>query len=246
MRLCLALAVLFLALGTTSGSHFRGGTISWIHDNGNQVKFSYMLAWRRSSMTPCTDDDIAVGVYFSTGNLWQCTQGCSESRTMNIACIEQNSNSDWMVGKGSFNFTVPATQQSIISFASCCWVPVTIATSQGTYDPGSSSLWSMIAVLNPGTRSDTGSPNISPMTTSKPLIKLKVGCTTVWSIPVLDTDRDVVKCRYANKNSLDECGSICGVAPFGTLNGVRPVASITPFPTGTIRAVPAWVLSRYR
>ncbi|XP_061434629.1 IgGFc-binding protein-like [Lethenteron reissneri] len=219
MRLCLALAALFLALGTTSGSHFRGGTISWIHGDGNQVKFSYMLAWRRSSMTPCTDDDIVAGTYFSTGDPWQCTQGCSESRTMNIACIEQNTNSDWMVGKGTFNFTVPATQQSIISFASCCWVPVTIATSQGTYDPASNPAWSMITVLNPGTRSDTGSPNISPMTTSKPLIKLKVGCTTVWSIPVLDSDKDVVKCRYANKDSLDECGSICGVAPFGTLDG---------------------------
>ncbi|CAN0168674.1 unnamed protein product [Lampetra fluviatilis] len=237
MRLCLALAVLVLALGTTSGSHFRGGTISWIHQEDNQVKFNYMLAWRRSSMTTCTDDDITIGAYFSTGDWWRCTQGCSGSRPINIACIEQNSNSDWMMGRGSFHMTIPTTQQSIVSFASCCWVRANVATIHGTQIVASS--WSVITILNPGTRSDTASPNISPITTSKPIIKLKVGCTKVWAIPVLDADGDVVKCRYANNSVHNECGDICGVAPFGTLN--QDTCTITF--TVPVTASGLWVLA---
>ncbi|CAN0168497.1 unnamed protein product [Lampetra fluviatilis] len=223
MRLCLALAVLVLTLGMTSGSHFRGGTISWIPQDDNQMKFSYMVAWRRTSVVSaqgsyCTDEDIVNGTLYSAGDQWTCIQGCSGTKSMAITCIEQNTYSDWMVGTANFDLAIPTTQQSVISFTSCCWVPVNIAISQGTHVSGGSS-WSMIAVINPGTRSDTSSPNISPMTTSKPLIKLKVGCTKVWNIPVLDADGDVVKCRYATMNTFDECGSICGVAPFGTFDG---------------------------
>ncbi|XP_061434353.1 IgGFc-binding protein-like [Lethenteron reissneri] len=230
MRLALGalvVVVMVAALGVEA-THLRGGTISWIQEEGGKVRFNYMLAWRRTSDegAKCTDADIDSGALIKSKQKWKCREGCQGSYSLNFVCTEQNENSNWMIGASSFEFDVPASKPTVVSFDDCCWVNALVQRAGGLVE-ASEWDWSLITVLNPGVRSDTGAPNVSPVTASKPLIRLKAGCTTVWNIPVYDADGDTVRCRYAENGARDECGGICGVAPYGVLDEAACVITFT-------------------
>ncbi|XP_075913412.1 IgGFc-binding protein-like [Petromyzon marinus] len=212
----------------SEATHLRGGTISWKQSEGDQYHFYYMLAWRRNSGEGgrCVDADITSGKSFTSYQKWRCTESCSSIYSLSYSCIEQNQNSNWMIGSSAFDFTIPPTAPSVIAFRDCCWVNVLVWRVDNQIE-ASEWDWSLITVLNPGVRSDTGAPNVSPVTSSKPLIRLKAGCTTVWHIPVYDADGDTVRCRYAEKGARDECGGICGVAPYGVLDEAACVITFT-------------------
>ncbi|CAN0170132.1 unnamed protein product [Lampetra fluviatilis] len=238
----LVVVVMVAALGVEA-SHLRGGTISWIQEEGGKVRFNYMLAWRRTSKEggTCTDADIDSGRLITSSSTWHCLEGCQGSYALSFVCTEQNEDSNWMIGASSFEFVVPASQPTVVSFDDCCWVKALVQRAGGLVESSQGS-WSIITVLNPGVRSDTGAPNVSPVTASKPLIRLKAGCTTVWNIPVYDADGDTVRCRYAENGARDECGTICGVAPYGVLDEVGLPASSTSRPPWTPKASGPWPL----
>ena len=65
------------------------------------------------------------------------------------------------------------------------------------------------------TRTKTGQINSSPITSMPPVITLPINTQQVIRIPMIDTDGDIVKCRWANQSttyhvtSIDECASAC-------------------------------------
>lgn len=97
-------------------------------------------------------------------------------------------------------------------FRGNAWIPLVV---------GGNSAWSMITKINLATRSDTGKINFSPRTAMAPILRLEYGCTYKIRIPVADVDNDVVRCRWAQRGSVDECGSVCNTFPGAVLDSSK-------------------------
>jgi len=74
---------------------------------------------------------------------------------------------------------------------------------------------SLVTMINLNRRSRTGQINSSPITSMPSVITLPINTQQVIRIPMIDTDGDIVKCRWANRSttyhvtSIDECASAC-------------------------------------
>jgi len=67
--------------------------------------------------------------------------------------------------------------------------------------------WNILAYADFTPRKDTGLINSSPIMNTPPFLRLQKGCTSSYTIPVVDIDGDDIKCRYPT--TYDECGSVC-------------------------------------
>ena len=78
---------------------------------------------------------------------------------------------------------------------------------------------SLVTFINLTRRDDNKQINSSPITSMPAIITLPIGTRQIIRIPMIDIDRDIVKCRRAIKNStyyhiiVDECGGICQNLP---------------------------------
>ncbi|MBN3279825.1 CUZD1 protein, partial [Polyodon spathula] len=79
---------------------------------------------------------------------------------------------------------------------SCCWI----------YNSNSASSWLLLTHVDLGTRSDTGFPNRSPVTTIPPIIRVPGNCPSAYTLMAHDLDGDRVRCRYGVA-SYSECYS---------------------------------------
>lgn len=93
-------------------------------------------------------------------------------------------------------------------FKGNAWIPLVV---------GGNGAWSVVTTINLATRSDTGYYNYSPRSAMAPILRFEFGCKYVIRIPVADSDGDVVRCRWAKKGTIDECGSVCSTFPPGTV-----------------------------
>ncbi|XP_023930721.1 uncharacterized protein LOC112041562, partial [Lingula anatina] len=194
-----------------TGSHFRFATISCAPSPGNalQARCSWRSSWRLNDGpcgNPCTEADIGQLSNRVLGN-WRCFIGCGP--VTNVAphryFLTAIDRSDfWQQGYNDFTFNLPNAGVFTVGYTGCCWV--TLANGGGS--------WVVITEYNAGIRSDTGTPNSSPITTSKPLIDLDITCGYRFEIPYADADGDTVQCRWATGI---ECGGICSRLPGATL-----------------------------
>ncbi len=75
-------------------------------------------------------------------------------------------------------------------------------------EPGSASYnWSIACTIDLRPRSDTGKLNTPPVATIISPVDIPVGVQTALFIPTIDSDNDVVRCRFSN--STDECSDVC-------------------------------------
>ncbi|KAM4593123.1 uncharacterized protein PAE49_005572 isoform 2-T2 [Odontesthes bonariensis] len=72
--------------------------------------------------------------------------------------------------------------------------------------------WIMSTQVDLGTRSDTGEPNLPPITTILPVIRVTRNCPRTFRIPKFDPDGDRVRCRVERSryNHYTGC-SLCGL-----------------------------------
>uniref|UniRef100_UPI00358EB7B4 uncharacterized protein n=1 Tax=Myxine glutinosa TaxID=7769 RepID=UPI00358EB7B4 len=209
------------------GSHFRGGTISWEYIGGNEVRFDYLVGWRRNSGPggECEEPDVTSRTLLTTGIHWKCVQGCSSSALPKYRCIGYNKPSNWMIGSGTFNMNVTSVQTNVIEYTGCCYITTFVMTQPNTFSSMDGS-WRLRTSIDISIRQDIGKPNSSPVTTSKPLIKVKSGCQTQIPLAVSDPDGDDVRCRLAV--GLEECNEICGIVPYGSLNQATCILHFNP------------------
>ncbi|CAG2216478.1 unnamed protein product [Mytilus edulis] len=177
------------------------------------------MAWRYGSGPGCTETKI--GQYVS-GNFigdkdWKCVSGCSGHATAKppvgpvyYTCTAAVKKEDWNKERRVFNIIL--RKKDLLYYTGAMWMTLALPFSQtGNSDGG----WNIQTIVNLGKRSDTGLPNASPVTASKPLYELQFQCKHEIQIPMVDPDGDKVRCRWAVN---EECHSICNAVPVATLD----------------------------
>ncbi|KAJ8025089.1 Teneurin-3 [Holothuria leucospilota] len=214
LPLCLIVTFTFVVIFPvfTSGSHFRGGIISWrplSQPSSNQtnilppIEISFRVAWRRNSGGHfCTADDITSRNLLRGEGSLSCTSRGS-CLSLSYVCTDFNEIENWSTGinSGQFQPTIPVFD---IWFSGCCWISLR--------NGGSS--WDLGALVNLTVRSDTGLINSSPTTTTMPIVRFQRECNNTIQIPVSDPDGDYVRCFWASRR----CGGICNRLPGAFLN----------------------------
>ena len=133
----LLLTLLFAFVGTQSleASHFRYGSLSWRHIDGNTVEFKIQQAGRISFFygAPPSVGDVSPNLdvlYFGDGN--------SASITLDITAV--NAADDWFYGETTITHTY-ATAGDFIAFSPTAAVfsvlRMRVAVDRGTYNLGS-------------------------------------------------------------------------------------------------------------
>nr|XP_034306335.1 integrin beta-like protein A isoform X3 [Crassostrea gigas] len=191
-------------------THFRGGTISWKPiGNGTEVEFSFKLGWAYNRGPGCTAERIGQFIDEVIPYYWKCKTGCSTPRNIantSYICTGASESENWEQGENTFTYTFPGIGPYTVEFTGSDWMNLSY---------GSPGRWSIGTVVNLATRNDTNKPNLSPITTGKPIYVAQYGCYNEISIPVVDPDGDDVRCRWANGT---ECMSICEGLPYATID----------------------------
>ncbi|XP_052216846.1 integrin beta-like protein A [Dreissena polymorpha] len=202
--------VIFAMLASCSGSHFRGGTITWKSTgHGFEVEFSSKLGWVAGMY--CSIATVGSGRNGSEAS-WKCVKGCLVPVFVNVnqtsfQCTGFNLAQKWERTEGVFKYTFPGAGPFEVEYSSGAWIA----------EVGGGS-WTLKTIVDLRDRSDTGAPNHSPIIPSKPVYFIKYGCTGDIVLPTIDEDNDNVTCRWSVGN---ECSSIChhnGYAQVATLN----------------------------
>ncbi|XP_065938380.1 integrin beta-like protein A [Magallana gigas] len=202
--------VLFPFYHGMGATHFRGGTISWKPiGNGTKVEFSFKLGWAYNRGPGCTAERIGQFIDEVIPYYWKCTTGCSTPRNIantSYICTGASESENWEQGENTFTYTFPGIGPYTVEFTGSDWMNLSY---------GSPGRWSIGTVVNLATRNDTNKPNLSPITTGKPIYVAQYGCYNEISIPVVDPNGDDVRCRWANGT---ECMSICEGLPYATID----------------------------
>ena len=235
-----SIAWLFFCVFTaTNASHFRGGTITWkpIDNNvttGGQVSvmISQTYTWTKSqigcnsSMVALQSPPISLGTKAGSGMNLTCNASCSTSGgyvgnevPITGYCTDFSDALDLTVMQRS----------DIVSLTMGAYFTVTFGAGGGwqTLALGNSSGWSLSSLIDLRVRPDNGLINTPPVATCISYISIPVNVTETIQIPVLDTDNDFLRCRFANGTS--ECLNTCppGSLPPGTSLSSSCVLTIT-------------------
>lgn len=119
-----------------------------------------------------------------------------------VICESFSELDDWSTGVNQFIFEFPKVEDYAFSYMGQTW------TSLEAYGIGfnyANSFWTIKYTLTTLNRSDTGLVNSSPRVTMAPVVSIPLDSVYNISIPILDPDDDIVKCRWAD-SLLNECG----------------------------------------
>ncbi|CAC5420582.1 unnamed protein product [Mytilus coruscus] len=183
--ICFYIGVSILSV---SGSHFRGGTISWRYLGGNMVEFKYKLAWFLGSEDAATWTAIP-------------SNGGSSVTVYSGQYVKTATNSleNWEQGEGTFTYNFTTTGPYRVSYTGSAWIGLSY---------GSSGSWNLETVVDLHKRSDTLKPNHSPQTTSRAIYRVQYGCPVSIKIPMIDVDGDHVRCRWATSLEADSISKL--------------------------------------
>ncbi|CAG2257520.1 unnamed protein product [Mytilus edulis] len=177
------------------------------------------MAWRYGAGPGCTETKIGQYVQgnFIGGKYWKCVKGCNATAKLPVGpvyytCTAAVKKEDWEQGEKSFQYTFNHKGPFVVSYTGAMWMDLAIPFNETDNSDGG---WNLQTIVNLGKRSDTGLPNASPVTASKPLYELQFQCKHEIQIPMVDPDGDKVRCRWAVN---EECHSICNAFPVATLD----------------------------
>ncbi|KAK1161715.1 CUB and zona pellucida-like domain-containing protein 1 [Acipenser oxyrinchus oxyrinchus] len=129
---------------------------------------------------------------------WNCLQGnCGSTEHFEYGTIDSDLlGVSWCQAEGYMSRSISSDKPFDLQEASCCWI----------FNSYSASSWLLLTHVDLGTRSDTGFPNRSPVTTIPPIIRVPQNCPTTYTLMAHDPDGDRVRCRYGVASS-SECYS---------------------------------------
>lgn len=193
-----------LALFGMASSVFLGGTISW-RENRNKIRYTYRMTYELGTGPcglGCSERDIGKGTTSRqpfNETYWTCLKGCSNNVTgsnLNYIVTALGESPSWEQGENRFEqrmvdmrFTMSVTIPAILTNGGRVTLTTTIDTR---------------------VRDDTQSINASPIAALPPYTGLPFGCVSNVSLPVVDPDGDVIKCRWPEPA---KCGQNCNQLP---------------------------------
>ncbi|XP_069595914.1 uncharacterized protein [Ranitomeya imitator] len=161
-----------------SGSHMQGGTISFKATEKTQTGWLVDFTYKSSFIDN-------YGQYF----YWNCFAGdCGYEIHRWLEPVENRtvSPSRWFQYEGYIRRRVDNDKHFQLWESSCCWV----------YNMYNTNGWQLTASVDLGIRSDTLTPNSSPVTTIIPILRIPRNCATTINLLGHDPDGDPVSCRY--------------------------------------------------
>ncbi|XP_041075194.1 uncharacterized protein LOC121294996 [Polyodon spathula] len=187
----MGLLVVLLCCSLVSGvlvSHLQGGIMTFTPKGRNpdgtiRVDFRYKESFRNG----CHREFY-----------WNCLQGnCGSIEHFEYGTIDSDPLGDsWCQAEGYMSRSISSDKPFDLQDTSCCWI----------YNSNSASSWLLLTHVDLGTRSDTGFPNRSPVTTIPPIIRVPGNCPSAYTLMAHDLDGDRVRCRYGVA-SYSECYS---------------------------------------
>ncbi|XP_041073950.1 CUB and zona pellucida-like domain-containing protein 1 [Polyodon spathula] len=187
----MGLLVVLLCCSLVSGvfaSHLQGGIMTFTPKGRNpdgtiRVDFRYKESFRNG----CHREFY-----------WYCSQGnCGSIEHFEYGTIDSDPlGVSWCQAEGYMSRRISSDKPFDLQDTSCCWI----------YNSNSASSWLLLTHVDLGTRSDTGFPNRSPVTTILPIIRVPGNCPSAYTLMAHDPDGDRVRCRYGVA-SYHECFS---------------------------------------
>ena len=203
---CFYLLVTIAVIKTT---HFAGGSMSWkvVQQNSTnssnvEIELEQTYSWMNSLNTCQT-------IGGSNENLVCLPTTCPNMPSISVQgkCVSYDINLNLIVTKSTRSFTCALNSGMFLVYRNHLW-----STNISTASNRNNSLVTMIDLK---TRSKTGQINSSPITSMPSVITLPTKTQQVIRIPMIDTDGDIVKCRWATSSTayystnIDECASAC-------------------------------------
>ncbi|CAC5400899.1 unnamed protein product [Mytilus coruscus] len=213
MHVDIVITVLILTkLISVSGSHFRGGMITWKHIDNQQIEITYKLSFRRDygGHSCKVYDMFNSDVTFGGGGQLECYTGCHSASLadMSYYCTDFSEKDNWTYGQRTVNVSLPTTSDNIYQFrfSGGAWIDLI----------GGGSSWSLLSTANISKRQDIGRINSPPISSALPVVQFKQGCFYSLTIPVEDKDNDIIRCRWASGSI--ECADVCNSLVNSDLN----------------------------
>ncbi|XP_076071097.1 adhesion G protein-coupled receptor B1-like [Mytilus galloprovincialis] len=213
MELLWLVSYLFLIKNMES-YHFRGGVITWKYIyREHKVAVTYKVSYRPIyKYHECTEQQLLNGNLIEGEGHLTCYSGCNSTIPMSYFCTDYSIDEDYTIGERTVYIPSNETYDKILLFGyeDCCWIDLV--------ESGSSKAIFMLTEADLTIRSDTGMINTSPISAMQPVVRVKQGCSYSIHIQVDDEDGDMVKCRWANDDIVDECGGVCNGLNGSVLN----------------------------
>ncbi|XP_051952680.1 uncharacterized protein LOC127622689 [Xyrauchen texanus] len=181
----MALLLISLALSVGSAVGFYGGSLTFTPgkrypDGLLEMNFYY----RESNRGPC-------GSYLN----WVCESGgCSylpyTSLITDVVTDQDQDQNLWCQSEGHMTTNVTNNGPFILGDSGCCW-------ENNVHDVGG---WTFHTRVDTGQRSDTQSPNRSPVSAAVSTIRVPQNCFQSFPLMAHDPDGDVVRCKFSEAN----------------------------------------------
>ena len=201
-----------IVLSLVRGNHFFGGRISWQAVQPNttnfssiQIKLRQVYSWY-NSLNDCGYSSIS-------GRYLHALNGTTSYETHISAsgkCISYDLDIPFITAESIETLIYSWNSTMILFYNSSTWSQSLLSNSKIR----------IATFINLKTRNDSERINSSPITSMPSVITIPVNTQQVIRIPMIDIDRDIVKCRWAINNStyyytpkVEECGGICQNLP---------------------------------
>ncbi|KAK3102417.1 hypothetical protein FSP39_011250 [Pinctada imbricata] len=172
----------------------------------SELDVNYRTFWQKSYRKDyfCNASTVAAAKTINAEGELKTVGGCKGRNltSLPLQCTDYSEVDDWMSGTNSLEFECRGSFISLM-YTGRQWPTL---KNGGNH-------WSLFLNASLTKRSDTNKVNRSPVSVMQPIIRLLHGCKQNITIPVVDNDGDIIRCRWSSSSVVDECGGICTKMP---------------------------------
>ena len=236
--------VLLLWTDHVFSSHFNGGTITWQPLNSSDTTSPVAIAITQTyswvySVVPCNQSVITtqtpINTVYNNNDVVKCLTSCTSGYAYTsvpiaryctsfspILGITNTQRTDIVQISANASFSIEFTPAS-----TAYWRPLKAVSAAST----TTATWSITATINLIKRTDIGVVNTAPVANVISPVEIPLNVPKQITIPVIDANNDIVRCRWAKKTPIDECMDVC--APNSLPTGAVLSTNCTLYVTGT-------------
>lgn len=239
------LIFLLFWLNYASSSHFNGGTITWQPLDPTDTTSPVSIAITQTyswvyTVVQCNQTAVAtqipINTVYNNNDVVKCITSCTSGYNYTsvpiaryctnfspILGITNTQRVDIVQLSANASFSIAFTPAS-----AAYWRPLKAASSA----TNTTATWSITSTINLNRRADNGLVNTAPIGNVISPIEIPLNIPQQITIPMIDANNDVVKCRWAKKTPINECMDVC--PPASLPAGVSLSTNCTLFITGAV------------
>ncbi|CAF3403170.1 unnamed protein product [Rotaria socialis] len=207
---------IFLCIHLACTSHFQGGTITYKIMNTYGSTISIMITQTYIYRWPLIYCDNSYILSQSSPNMsafpeynykLNCISNCTTTGgyvpvPIRPYCIDYSAPMSISTTQRTDIVNITSGAYFTVAFQSSAWRTLSLPNGSPT-----SKGWSISCIIDLRIRSDTGTLNTPPVANMISPTDIPVGVQQSLIIPTIDSDNDIVRCRFANTTT--ECADVC-------------------------------------